>query len=161
MVALLAAFVLIGQPPETRLTAAVTYPSPSFHPRESPTPKPWDLDADIGAVMVFSWRGSVDWSVVRPLLVNDQIGGVLLFTPNFGGNASDLKAWTDKLQALASSTCLAHPILVMLDEEGGEVANVKASFAPPWPSVMAAGGPEHVRELDESTALACAPREWV
>src|SRR5207244_2455992 len=40
------------------------------------------------------------------------------------------------------------PILVMLDEEGGEVANVKASFAPPWPSVMAAGGPEHVRELE-------------
>jgi len=36
----------------------------------------------------------------------------------------------------------------MLDEEGGEVANVKASFAPPWPSVMAAGGPEHVRELE-------------
>ena len=98
--------------------------------------------------MVFSWRGSVDWSVVRPLLVNDQIGGVLLFTPNFGGNASDLKAWTDKLQALASSTCLGHPILVMLDEEGGEVANVKASFAPPWPSAMAAGGPEHVRELE-------------
>src|SRR5438067_5102502 len=36
----------------------------------------------------------------------------------------------------------------MLDEEGGEVANVKASFAPPWPSVLAAGGPEHVRELE-------------
>src|SRR5438067_11306033 len=36
----------------------------------------------------------------------------------------------------------------MLDEEGGEVANVRASFAPPWPSVMAAGGPEHVRELE-------------
>src|SRR5439155_5584322 len=85
---------------------------------------------------------------VRPQLVNKQIGGVLLFTPNFGGNASDLKAWTDKLQVLASRTCLGHPILVMLDEEGGEVANVKASFAPPWPSAMAAGGPEHVRELE-------------
>src|SRR5256886_11757622 len=146
VVALLAALVLIGQPPASQLADAVTQPSPS--PSESPTAQPWDLDADIGAVMVFSWRGSVDWSVVRPLLVNNQIGGVLLFTPNFGGNASDLKAWSDKLQALASSTCLGHPILVMLDEEGGEVANVKASFSPPWPSAMAAGGPDHVRELE-------------
>src|SRR5437660_3278067 len=146
VVAVLSALGLVGQPPASQLTVAVPQPSPS--PSESPTAPPWDLDADIGALMVFSWRGSVDWSVVRPLLVNDQIGGVLLFTPNFGGNASDLKAWTDKLQALASSTCLGHPILVMLDEEGGEVANVKASFAPPWPSAMAAGGPEHVRELE-------------
>ena len=146
VVALLSALVLIGQSPASQLAVAVTQPSPS--PSESPTAQPWDLDADIGAVMVFSWRGSVDWSVVRPLLVDNHIGGVLLFTPNFGGNASDLKAWTDKLQALASSTCLGHPILVMLDEEGGEVANVKASFAPPWPSAMAAGGPDHVRELE-------------
>ena len=72
MVALLAVFVLIGRPPETHLTAAVTYPSPSFHPRESPTAKPWDLDADIGAVMVVSWRGAVPFSNVRPLLINDQ-----------------------------------------------------------------------------------------
>ena len=146
VVALLSALVLIGQSPASQLAVAVTQPSPS--PSESPTAQPWDLDADIGAVVVFSWRGSVDWSVVRPLLVNDQIGGVLLFTPNFGGNTADLKSWSDKLQALASSTCLGHPILVMLDEEGGEVANVKASFAPPWPSVMAAGGPERVRELE-------------
>src|SRR3989454_3097763 len=152
VVALVAVFVLIGRPPETHLTAAVTYPSPSFHPRESPTAKPWDLDADIGAVMVVSWRGAVPFSDVRPLLINDQIGGVLLFTPNFGGNPTSLKELSDRLLALASSQCLEHPILVMLDEEGGEVANVKASFAPPWPSVMAAGGPEHVRELERINA---------
>jgi len=148
VVALLAAFVLIGRPPETHLTAAVTYPLPSFHPRESPTATPWDLDADIGAVMVVSWRGAVPFDAVRPLLINDQIGGVLLFTPNFGGDPASLKGLSDRLQTLASSACFDHPILVMLDEEGGEVANVKASFAPPWPSVMAAGGPEHVRELE-------------
>src|SRR5438105_13889472 len=36
----------------------------------------------------------------------------------------------------------------MLDEQGGEVANVKASFAPPWPVVIAARGPAAVRELE-------------
>jgi beta-N-acetylhexosaminidase len=146
VVALLAVFVLIGRPPETRLPVALTYPSPS--PSEVPAPVPWNLDSDIGAVMVVSWRGAVPWSDVRPLLVNDQIGGVLLFTPNFGGDPASLRELSDRLQSLASSTCLEHPILVMLDEEGGEVANVKASFAPPWPSAMAAGGPENVRELE-------------
>src|SRR5437588_9135617 len=148
VVALLAVFVLIGRPPETHLTAAVTYPSPSFHPRESPTANRGNVHGGIGAVMVVSWRGAVPVSNVRPLLINDQIGGVLLFTPNFGGDPTSLKELSDRLLALTSSQCLEHPILVMLDEEGGEVANVQASFAPPWPSVMAAGGSEHVRELE-------------
>src|SRR5207247_4657530 len=98
--------------------------------------------------IVLSWYGRVGWATVQPLLAKYKIGGVLLFTPNFGGTPAGVRQWSDRLQALASSECLEHPILTMLDEEGGDVANVKATFAPPWPSVMAAGGPEHVRELE-------------
>jgi beta-N-acetylhexosaminidase len=138
-------------PPHARLTAATTSPSPLTplpSPVPSPTPGLWDLDADIGSVMVLSWRASLDWSVVKSELINDQIGGVLLFTPNFGGTPEGLRGLSDRLEALASSTCLSHPLLEMLDEEGGGVANVKAGFAPPWPVVMGTGGPEHVRELE-------------
>lgn len=149
IVAVLAVFVLIGQPPAARTTAAVSpFPYPSPLPSAAPTAEPWNLDADIGSAMILSWQASTPWPVVRAELMRDQIGGVLLFTPNFGGQPSGLKALADRLQALASSTCLGHPILVMLDEEGGEVANVKAAFAPPWPSVMATGGPDHVRALE-------------
>ena len=109
-----------------------------------------DLDSDIGSVMVFSWRASLDWSVVRPYLVRDQIGGVLVFTPNFGGSPEALSELTSRLQALASSTCLAHPILTMLDEEGGSVSNVKAPFSPPWPLEMATLGPDRVRPLERA-----------
>jgi len=119
---------------------------PSFAPL--PSADPWDLDADIGSVMVFSWRGSVSWDVVRPYLQSDQVGGVLLFTPNFGGLAADLKSWTDRIVAMSSSACFTHPILVMLDEEGGLVSNVKAPFSPPWPREMAQGGPDNVRALE-------------
>lgn len=107
-----------------------------------------DLDADIGSVMVFSWRASVDWSVVRPILERDHIGGALLFSSNFGGTPEGLAELTGRLNAMASSSCLEHPILAMLDEEGGSVTNVKASFAPPWPWAMASGGPDNVRELE-------------
>jgi beta-N-acetylhexosaminidase len=144
------ALVLMGQPPASRPTLSALATPPYSAPVASPSPtaQPWNLDADIGTVMVLSWRGSVDWSAVRPVLLNNEVGGVLLFTPNFGGSPEGLKDWTDRINALATSSCNPHPILTMLDEEGGEVANVKASFAPPWPSVMAASGPDRVRELE-------------
>ncbi len=150
VVALLAAAVLVGHTRSTRPTVAVaTLPSsPAFEPPTSSTPNIGDLDADIGSITVVSWKASLDWSVVRPVLVNNRIGGVLLFTANFGGNPASLKELSDRLQALASSECLDHPILVMLDEEGGAVSSVKATFAPPWAREMAAAGPDRVREWE-------------
>jgi beta-N-acetylhexosaminidase len=143
VVALLAVFVVVGRPSAPgRLIVNVSEPS------APPSPPTWDLDADIGAVMVFSWRGAVSWEEARPYLVRDQVGGVLLYTANFGGWPSDLRFWTDRIQQLASSTCLGHPILVMLDQEGGTVAQMKSSSTPPFPREMSAGGPDHVLQLE-------------
>jgi beta-N-acetylhexosaminidase len=98
--------------------------------------------------MVLSWKGAIDFSSVAPLIDDDQVGGVLLFTPNFGGTPEGMKSLSDRIHSFAARTCRDHPILVMLDEEGGLVANVKAGFAPPWPMVMAASGPDGVREIE-------------
>ena len=148
IVALLSVLVVIGRPvSESHLTLAAVG-SPSASPSSLPGAEPWDLDADIGAVMVLSWYGKIGWPTVSQFLRRYQFGGVLLFTPNFGGTPAGVRAWSDRLAGLASSTCAEHPTLVMLDEEGGEVSNVKASFAPPWPAVMALRGPAAVRELE-------------
>lgn len=148
---ILAALVWIGRPQMQsgqRLQAAIASPTPSPI-AVSPLPEAWDLDADIGSVMVLSWRASLGLAPAERELTDDQIGGVLLFTPNFGGTPSGLRQLSDNLEALASRTCSSHPLLEMLDEEGGAVANVKASFAPPWPAVMGTGGPDHVRQLEQ------------
>ena len=145
VVAMLAGLILLGSTPPPQLASSVASPSSNA---ESPDAASWDLDADIGSVIVLSWSGKYGWKTVQPLLVKYKIGGILLFTPNFGGTPAGVRQWSDQLQALASSECLQHPILTMLDEEGGEVANVKASFAPPWPSAMAPGGPDAVHELE-------------
>jgi beta-N-acetylhexosaminidase len=153
VVALLAVLVVIGRPaPSSHLAYAVTSPSPL---PPSPTPA-WDLDADVGAVMVFSWLGKLSTESVLPSLARYEVGGVLLFTANFGGNAADLKVVSDRLQTMASSECFAHPILVMLDEEGGLVANVKASWAPPWPREMALAGPDKVRSFEQANGAGLA-----
>jgi len=103
VVAVLAALVLMGQPPAPRLVLSAASPLPSAAPLAVSDGS--DLDADIGALMVISWRGSVGWPAVRQLMTADHIGGVLLFTPNFGGSPAGVRAWSDDLNALATQTC--------------------------------------------------------
>ena len=149
VVAALAGLVLLGRPLTTQPSAARATPTwvPATSPEASPNPGN-DLDSDIGAIMVFSWRGALDWSSVRPYLVQDHVGGALLFTANFGGTPAGMKDWSDRLTALATSECLGHPLLVMTDEEGGSLANMKAASVPPWPLQMASYGADRVRALE-------------
>jgi len=111
-----------------------------------------NLDDDIGAVLVVSQGGTEITPTIRSLLTKGRVGGVLLFTSNFK-TAAGLRLWSDRLRALASAACLDHPILVMLDEEGGRVNRVQAGFAPPSQLVAAMGGPDRVRALERSSAL--------
>ena len=117
-------------------------------PAVEPGGEAWDLDADVGAVMVLSWTARTPIVEAEQEIANDQIGGVLLFASNFGGTPQGLKALDDRLLALSSRTCSVHPILSMLDQEGGGVVNVNAPFAPPWPATMAGAGPAGVRSIE-------------
>lgn len=155
----LVAFAVIGAVIAGVMLSARPIPAGnSFAP---PTPPAWvspvpastsvpdlgSLQEDIGSVLVVSWRGPSISPELRTLLDDGRVGGVLLFTPNFGSPAG-LKALTDSLQALASTACLDHPILVMLDEEGGQVARVQADFTPASELAVGAGGADHVRAVE-------------
>lgn len=120
----------------------------SQSPIVEPAGEAWDLDADVGAVMVLSWTARTPLAEAEQEIASDQIGGVLLFASNFGGTPQGLKKLDDTLLALSSRTCSGHPILSMLDQEGGGVINVNAAFAPPWPATMAAAGPAGVRSIE-------------
>jgi beta-N-acetylhexosaminidase len=109
------------------------------------------LQDDVGSVLVVSWRGTNIPPAVRTMLEDGRVGGVLLFASNFNGPAG-LRALTDSLRALAAAACLDHPILVMLDQEGGQVVRVKADFAPPSALAFGAGGADHVRAVERESA---------
>jgi len=133
--------------------AAVTVsPSPSASPLASPSPANdlASLNADIGAVMVISQSGSQIQPLLRTMFATGQAGGLLLFGSNFTG-ASQLKHWSDAMTSIAAQACLSHPILVMLDEEGGQVNRIGGSFAPPSQLVAGAGGADHVRALEQAS----------
>ena len=117
-----------------------------------PAPDPGNLDEDIGSVLVVSWYGDQMSPGLQALLTDGRVGGVLMFGSNFGSSPEGVKVWSNRLQAVASSSCQDHPILIMLDEEGGQVAQVQAAFAPPSELVAGAGGADHVRALEAASA---------
>jgi beta-N-acetylhexosaminidase len=151
VVGLLATTVVIGQPQAIRPMVAVAT-APPLVEQAGAGPDLAGLDEDIGSVMVISWKASGQsamWPVLQSLFVDRGVGGVLLFGSNFGGDPGALKEWSDRLTGLAASACLNHPILMMVDQEGGAVASVRADFAPPSQLVAGAGGPDQVRALEQ------------
>src|ERR1700674_907493 len=102
------------------LAAAAGPPPPSPPQTAAPgvSPDTAGLQDDIGAVLVVSQSGTAISPVLQSMVLSGRVGGVLLFASNFK-NPAGLQAWTDRLRALASTACLAHPILVMVDEEAG------------------------------------------
>jgi beta-N-acetylhexosaminidase len=158
VVALLAGVVLVGRPETPRFASDRVTPSaspvvvPTPVPVASPTPDLGNLDDDIGSVMVVSTRGTDISPALLSLLTDGKVGGVLLFGSNFGSSPAGLRAWSDRLQAIASTGCLAHPILLMTDEEGGQVNQVRATYAPPSQLVVGEGGAEHVRAIERASA---------
>jgi beta-N-acetylhexosaminidase len=124
---------------------------PAVLPVANPTPDLGSLDDDIGSVLVVSWTGTAITPTLLALLEQGRVGGVLLFSSNFRGT-SGLRSLTTRLTAEASSACLDHPILVMLDEEGGQVNRVQAPFAPPSELLAGAGGADHVFSVEQASA---------
>ncbi len=132
-------------------TVVLTSPAPNTTATPSAVDDAISLQNDIGAVLVVSQFGTSISPTLKQLLVKGRVGGVLLFRPNFKTPAG-LKAWTSRLQALASAACLDHPILVMLDEEGGQVNQVRAPFMAPSQQSAGGGGTAHVHALEQRAA---------
>lgn len=132
-------------------TVALTSPSPAAAPTPSALQEAISLQNDLGAVLVVSQAGTTISPTLQQLLVKGRVGGVLLYAPNFK-TAAGLKAWTDRLQVLASAACLDHPILVMIDEEGGQVNQVRAPFMAPSQQSAGGGGAANVRALERRAA---------
>ena len=140
-----------GQRGAGLVLGTVVPPTPAHSPSPNARPVVSSLDDDIGAVLVVSQSGTQMSPTLRSMLTTGHIGGILLFRSNFK-TAAGLKAWTDQLRALASRACLDHPILVMVDEEGGQVNQVQAGFAAPSELSAGAGGPARVRAIERAAA---------
>ena len=150
VVAVLAGFVLVGRPSDARLAVAITSPSPSLLPEASPLPASaaWDLDADIGSVMVFSWRGALDWSAVKPVVAHNQIGGVLLFTPNFQVSLAARIFGDETKQVVITTTQTKRAMLVRCIKELRLRKSLVGLAQPQSRSLWLSADESHAREIN-------------
>jgi beta-N-acetylhexosaminidase len=109
-----------------------------------------DLDADAGSVVVASTGGTTMTPELRSLFVDGQVGGLLLFAGNIAG-PDGLRAWAQQLFEIDRAACLEHPILLMIDQEGGSVQRVGGAYGAPSQAVAAEGGPAGVRATEAHT----------
>jgi beta-N-acetylhexosaminidase len=104
-----------------------------------------------GERIVVSIDGAGLGSELRAAIAKGKVAGVVLFEADFPTRAAG-RALIDELQAVPRPQRLAHlPLLVMTDQEGGEVKRVDG---PPEASAAAIGreGPEYARRQGRLTA---------
>ena len=115
-------------PPPPSATALPT-PAPTALPTATPTPAParvataLPITVAVGQMLSVSFVGTTITPGLRHLVLDDKVGSVLLFRPNFG-TAAGLRALATQLEALGRQAGLPAPLLITLDEEGGTVAQV-------------------------------------
>ena len=95
------------------------------------------VDTAVGQMLAVSFDGRVVTDGLRHLILDDKVGSVLLFRPNFG-DATGLRALSAQLADLGRQAGLPAPLLVTLDEEGGSVDQVNNGI-PQLPSEASFG----------------------
>lgn len=81
-------------------------------------------------MIVVGYGGGSITAGLRHLIIDDKVGGVILFTANCGCSLDSLRQVTIQLRQLGVEAGLPAPLLVVIDQEGGNVARVGAGIAP-------------------------------
>jgi beta-N-acetylhexosaminidase len=74
----------------------------------------------VGQRMVYSYDGTAPPAGLRARIGRGEVGGIILFADNVGSR-SRLRANMRSLQAIRRPAALRAPLLVMIDQEGGQV----------------------------------------
>jgi beta-N-acetylhexosaminidase len=148
-VALLAA--ACGSSPAAVATPAIS-PRPSPAASGAPVPDPVDLTMALGQMVGVAFSGREVTPGLRHLIVDDKVGTVVLLPSNVG-DAAGLRHLAAELGALGREAGLPAPLLICLNQEGGQASAV-VDGVPPMPSAAALGarGPAAVREAMAATA---------
>jgi beta-N-acetylhexosaminidase len=132
--------------------AAVATPAISPRPSGAPTPDPVDLTMALGQMVGVAFSGREVTPALRHLIVDDKVGTVVLLPSNIR-DAAGLRHLANELGALGHEAGLPAPLLICLNQEGGQASAV-TDGVPPMPSAASLGaqGPAAVREAMAATA---------
>ncbi|MBJ7608249.1 MAG: hypothetical protein JF887_02300 [Candidatus Dormibacteraeota bacterium] len=107
------------------MTVAPVAPTSALH-----TPPALPIDVAVGQMVVAGFGGNVITPGLRHLILDDKVGGVILFTANCGCSADGLGQLVDQLRQLGRDAALPAPLLVTIDQEGGTASRAGGGIAP-------------------------------
>jgi beta-N-acetylhexosaminidase len=100
------------------------------------------LEEKVGQRLAVGFDGLTAPDYILEWLSEGRIGGIILFQRNVS-TPEQLAALTSSLHAAAK-----HPIMVMIDQEGGEVARLRGKFTEaPSAMALAAGGGRYAEDV--------------
>jgi beta-N-acetylhexosaminidase len=120
-------FVAVPPPRTTAASAAVQKPRPVVHARKHPH-NAATLARMLGQTIVGRFAGATPPVSFLDQVRSGQLGGVILFTENVAGGEASTRALDQQLQRVAKEG-RNPPLLIMTDQEGGEVKRLE--WAPP------------------------------
>ncbi|MBN1179781.1 MAG: beta-N-acetylhexosaminidase [Anaerolineae bacterium] len=139
-------------PTATPIPPTDTPAAPTATPTETPTPLPptptpqpadlllsaMTLEEKVGQLfMVYSTGPTVD-ADLQAAIVEDHVGGVILFAPNVESPAQ-VAELINAAQAAATTSGAGVPLLVAVDQEGGLIARLWEEGFTQFPAPMAVG----------------------
>jgi beta-N-acetylhexosaminidase len=128
---------LLGAACGSSPAASGRLPATAATPTPAPTAAPLDLTMALGQTVGVAFSGREVTPELRHLILDDKVGTVVLFRSNFG-DAAGLRRLAAALGTLGREAGLPAPLLLCLDQEGGE-ASVVADGVPPMASAAALG----------------------
>ena len=100
----------------------------------------------LGQIVGVSVGGPEITPALRHLIVDDKVGCVVLFHSNVR-DAAGLRRWVGDLQQLGREAGLPAPVLIAIDQEGGQVDQLPDPLHPlPAARLLGAGGESAVRQ---------------
>jgi beta-N-acetylhexosaminidase len=150
----------IGVPTSTPSAAATEPPTPT----PSPSPVGPSLRERIGQMLLVGFRGLTieEAAATRLLVETEELGGVLLFSvdqPTGGLRNIESPEQLAALVAALRGSAPSVPLLVAVDQEGGQVARLNPTHgfpATPSAAEMGAGTPEETRATARAMAQTLA-----
>jgi beta-N-acetylhexosaminidase len=124
--------------------------NPPAGAREKPSGgEQMNLDEMVGQMFMISVGGTAPDYYINKMIRERNIGGVILFGHNMK-NEAQTSALTGSLQELSMQTEPSIPLLIAVDQEGGEISSAPwVAPQPPAARVGARGNPAEARAIAE------------
>jgi len=117
------------EPKPEKIVVEKTHPSSTIDDKVKTLVNDMSLEEKVGQIMMVGFYGTESSSTINSLIQNKHIGNVMLFSRNMQ-SPQQVAALNNQLQRKAQKQRYKLPLMISVDQEGGDVLRMKKRVAP-------------------------------